>query len=69
MSRGLLWSAAAVLRFNSAYSVAEFLPELCLIGTDAAALGYGFDRRKPEAVVSVERVKDSLQAALPLPAS
>jgi hypothetical protein len=49
-----LWSAAAVLRFNSAYAVAEFLPDFCLFGTDAAALGYGFDRRRPDAVVSVE---------------
>lgn len=38
-----LWSAEAAVRFNLAYHVAEFVPGLFLFGTDAAALGYGFD--------------------------
>ena len=49
-----LWSARSALHFNSAYNVPEFLPSVFLFGTDAAALGYGFDRRNPGRVLSVE---------------
>jgi hypothetical protein len=49
-----LWSTRDALRFNSAYQIPLFLPSAFMIGTDAAALGYFFDRRYPEAVYSVE---------------
>ena len=38
-----LWSARDVIRFNEAYRVSEFLPDVVLFGSDAAAIGYGFD--------------------------
>ena len=38
-----LWSAGDVIRFNEAYRVSEFLPDVVLFRSDAAAIGYGFD--------------------------
>jgi hypothetical protein len=50
-----LWSADEVERLNAAYGVVELAPGLVLIGSDAAALGYGFDLESPEMpVVSIE---------------
>ena len=50
-----LWSSLEVPRLNAAYCVAELAPGLVLFGSDAAAIGYGFDFSalgKP--VVSIE---------------
>lgn len=49
-----LWTAQEAIGFNQAYNLAEFLPTVFLFGTDAAAIGYGFDDRRPGAIVSVE---------------
>jgi hypothetical protein len=37
-----LWSAADLASLNEAYSVAEFVPGVTLLGTDGGDTGYGF---------------------------
>jgi SMI1 / KNR4 family (SUKH-1) len=50
-----LWPTQDVGRLNSEYGVVELVPGLLLFGSDAAALGYGFDFASAEhPVVSVE---------------
>ncbi len=50
-----LWSVRDVGRLNAAYCVAELAPGLVLIGSDAGAVGYGFDFASPGyPVVSIE---------------
>lgn len=50
-----VWSAANAVRFNREYQVAELAPGLFLFGSDAAAIGYGFDLAAADSpVVSVE---------------
>jgi hypothetical protein len=49
-----LCAARAALDFNGAYHIAEFLPTGFLFGTDAGAIGYLFDQRRPAHVLSVE---------------
>jgi hypothetical protein len=50
-----LWSAHDVDRLNHAYAVHDLAPGVVLIGSDAAALGYGFDLEAPDMpVVSIE---------------
>ena len=50
-----LWAAGDVARLNAEYCVGELAPGLVLIGSDAAALGYGFDLASPDLpVVSIE---------------
>jgi hypothetical protein len=50
-----LWPAGDVRRLNAEYGVEELLPGLVLTGSDAAALGYGFDLLSPDPlVVSIE---------------
>ncbi|MDI1432848.1 SMI1/KNR4 family protein [Polyangium sorediatum] len=38
----MLWSIDGIRSLNEAYSVAEFLPRVILIGTDGGDTGYGF---------------------------
>lgn len=50
-----LWPSVDVPRLNNEYAVAELAPGLVLFGSDAAALGYGFDFSAPDVpVVSME---------------
>lgn len=49
-----MWPARSAIELNAAYHVAEFLPTAFLFGTNAAGIGYLFDRRRPEHVLSVE---------------
>lgn len=50
-----LWNCSEVLRLNKEYCVSDLAPGLVLIGSDAAALGYGFDCTSEKMpIVSVE---------------
>lgn len=66
----LLWPVEQLSELNEAYSVAEFVPGLLLIGSNGGETGYAFDiRHEPMSVKEVPLIGMSHEAARTLASS